>query len=250
MDHDWRYHEVADGRFVRRTRQPMCDRCGKVYDRDVEGISGTNCDGERPMIDLDQHFTPGPLAQRITQWANETVPMMRARILEPSAGDGAIAKALALAGAKVTAVEIDPVLAAGLEQWAEERRGMVDMEVVCADFMRWVPKHRFDAAVMNPPYSDDGTGEERDTQHVRRALDFAPDVWALVRLNFLTGWNRQLRVYRSQTLYGVRVLTRRPKFSRAAGSPRHDFAVVRLGPLVEAGWVDFAWWDEHWGDDE
>ncbi|MFI6869375.1 ErmE/ErmH/ErmO/ErmR family 23S rRNA (adenine(2058)-N(6))-methyltransferase [Nocardia sp. NPDC050406] len=71
-------------------------------------------------------------------------------VLEPGAGEGALTRALARRGAKVTAYEIDPLVAAKL---AARTRDVSGIRVVRGDFMRAkAPREPF-SVVGNIPYS-------------------------------------------------------------------------------------------------
>lgn len=125
--------------------------------------------------------TPKSLAERVVDLAsiyNADVPL---RVLEPSAGTGALSSLLAAEQsserwdreaqgqvrktwrARVDVVEIQPELADRLELSGEYGR------VVCADFLNVVPNYpsNYDRVVMNPPF--DG---QRDIDHVSHALSF------------------------------------------------------------------------------
>lgn len=94
------------------------------------------------------------------------------RILEPSAGPGAIAeRALKHPGARVTCVEIQGHLAAALAASGQYER------VVHDDFLNRSPDELglFDVIVMNPPF-DAG----RDVDHVTHALRFLAEGGVLV----------------------------------------------------------------------
>lgn len=82
------------------------------------------------------------------------------RVLEPSAGTGALIDAvLAVApGADITAVEQHADLAMRLQD-----RGL--SRVACADFLTWVSAPKYDRIIMNPPF-DRGL----DIEHIRCAL--------------------------------------------------------------------------------
>lgn len=113
--------------------------------------------------------TPEPIALRLLSDAGVYVPgtysgrdYPKLRVLEPSAGRGRIALPAAAAGHRVIAVEVQPELAAGLQNKGIAR-------VICQDFLegRPDPLDLFDAVVMNPPF-DRG----RDVDHVLHALKF------------------------------------------------------------------------------
>lgn len=78
--------------------------------------------------------------------------------LEPSAGQGHIAKYMVARSPNVHAVEISPLHEKIL-------KGEDGLNVYCADFMEWRNPIQFDRIVMNPPYS-----EGRAMAHLERAL--------------------------------------------------------------------------------
>lgn len=79
-------------------------------------------------------------------------------VLEPSAGHGMLAEAARDAGATVEAVE----LAGDLRDILQEK----GFSLVGDDFMETTPSQRYDAVIMNPPFSND-----MDIDHVRHAFD-------------------------------------------------------------------------------
>lgn len=82
-------------------------------------------------------------------------------ILEPSAGDGALLRALPTGNLKCYAVEIDPESADKLPPCAW---------VHCGDFLLWegrTSKQPFDRIIMNPPFAGN-----QDIRHVSHALNF------------------------------------------------------------------------------
>lgn len=98
-------------------------------------------------------------AQRVFERLGSIEP--GARLLEPSAGRGALAKIARSKGANVQCVEIQTGLSAELREQG--------LAVKQADFLTLTPADlgMFDAIVMNPPF-DRG----RDCDHVRHALTF------------------------------------------------------------------------------
>ena len=83
-------------------------------------------------------------------------------VLEPSAGEGAIAVAAAEAGCAVDCVEIDSQRAQAIE------RAGVAREVRCADFLAMPPRPVYHAVVMNPPFARNA--DIRHVEHARRFL--------------------------------------------------------------------------------
>lgn len=116
---------------------------------------------------LEQFFTPPELAERMADEVGIARFGAVTHVLEPSAGDGRLARAALEAGASVTAVEIDRELCHRLANDLGQRfRG--DIVICHGDFMNWVPAARpIDAVMMNPPFSGN-----QDIKHVLRALDF------------------------------------------------------------------------------
>lgn len=83
------------------------------------------------------------------------------RLLEPSAGCGAIARAAVAAGATVDCIEIRHDAAVALND-----SGLFHA-VQCDDFMTMPVAPVYDRVVMNPPF-----GKQADLRHVRRAFDW------------------------------------------------------------------------------
>lgn len=118
---------------------------------------------------LGQFFTNRQLAEYVVNRLNIRHGM---RVLEPSAGDGALAIVAfedlcngACVDGRVTCVEIDPVYVAKLEA-----KGC--FTVVAGDFLTFKPSQlgHFDRVVMNPPFNG-----HQDIQHVIHAFDFLDD---------------------------------------------------------------------------
>lgn len=164
------------------------------------------------------------MAARIAEWAFRAEWLDQAgpvHVLEPSAGDGALVGAMRH-DARITAVEIVPT------QAAELTAKFPTVEVVTADFLQWKPTRLFDLAVMNPPYS---SCPGADGMHVARALNACRGVVALVRTNFLHGFQRYHQVFRWSELTRQVVFSRRPGFGGPADSghgARHDYQLVEL----------------------
>ncbi|QBJ94462.1 SAM-dependent methyltransferase (plasmid) [Streptomyces seoulensis] len=104
-----------------------------------------------------QYFpTPKPVVQRLIDLAKLTPGV---RVLEPSAGSGAIAGAVTEAGATVDCIERDPGYAAVLADAGHQ--------VHAADFLTVPAEAAYDRVVMNPPFT-----KGADMQHVEHALRF------------------------------------------------------------------------------
>jgi predicted RNA methylase len=108
----------------------------------------------RTKQDFGQFDSPPDVVARVIELARIEPG---ARVLEPSAGIGNIARAAAEAGGVVTAVEIDP------------RRCAQLADIPCVrghnhDFLLQAPAAHFDRVVMNPPFA-----KQADIDHVLHA---------------------------------------------------------------------------------
>jgi predicted RNA methylase len=187
------------------------------------------------QVALSQWFTPERLAARLVRWACVRPHM---HVLEPSAGDGAIEKAIRLScdTAFITAIEIDPAFA--------NKHGFI-----CEDYLAApAPITRYDLAILNPPYEDGADGK-----FLAKAMDESERVVALCRLNVVTGKARHERVWSrvddgSWTLSGLAFLVGRPSFlaaGLATDSPLSDFVAIKLrrtSPGIPAKATHVEWW--------
>lgn len=150
----------------------------------IELIEGTNRD-----VSLSQWFTPPELAQKVVEWAgpfdylNSERTGQPYRVLEPSAGNGALVRPLVAAGARVTACEID-------DRYFEELDALNDGGVtVCGDFLLTpapvADAARFDLCVTNPPYENG-----LDVAFILHALKFAPRVVGIFQAGIEYGVDR------------------------------------------------------------
>lgn len=102
--------------------------------------------------------TPAPVCDRLVMLAEIS---NRDHILEPSAGTGAILRAIrdTAPGAMCDAVEIN----SGLVRYLRENFNGV--RVQCGDFMEWQPVQYYSRVIMNPPFS-----HGQDIRHILRAF--------------------------------------------------------------------------------
>jgi predicted RNA methylase len=112
-------------------------------------------------VALGQFDTPAELASNLAALA---IPVTHGKplVLEPSAGNGALARAARLRGADVRCVEIDARRAFTLREYGFPVRE--------ADFLSIDPdtvRNRFDAVLMNPPFA-----KQADIDHIRHAVHF------------------------------------------------------------------------------
>lgn len=193
-----------------------------------------------PRIDreaLSQWFTPPALAARMAGWC---LPVLGAgmRILEPSAGRGALIEGIrarvrldrkwrgstCASIAHITAHELDPRHVAYLRGLDDTRVDVVEGDYLAAP----APVERYDLAVMNPPYESGNDG-----RFLEKAMNESDRVIALVRLVALAGQERYRRVWsrvgegREWVMPGLAILSARPDFGGADGA-KADFAVVKL----------------------
>lgn len=191
-------------------------------------------------FELSQHHTPASLATRMA--GRVPALFMGRRVLEPSAGGGALVDAALAAGAaEVVAVEFDDRWVRFLRRkYARESR----VRVVRGDFVRLARELRghIDASISNVPY-DDGA----DTEHLAALVDVDCDHCSLLNASALSGVKRFERVWSRVMILGEAKLVRRPKFSGAKGTGEHDMSVVWWTTRPTLGAQPFVeHWPEHW----
>lgn len=115
---------------------------------------------------LQAFYTPKALAQFVAMEASVEGHV----VLEPSAGEGALADACRISEAKqVRCFEIDPDACRILEN-----KGY---QVLCTDFLKQRPLAIYTRVVMNPPFAND-----QDIAHVEHALQWVMRKFILVAL--------------------------------------------------------------------
>jgi predicted RNA methylase len=205
--------------------------------RQIELIEGTNRDHS-----LSQFFTPPKLAAKLVEWAAQPWGLgavgdrRAARVLEPSAGNGAIVRELVKAGAEVMAIEVD-------RRYLDELYDLNPSWALDADFLslaKSVPLGTvdFDLCVGNFPFHLDLTGAF--TLH---ALKFAPRVCAIYPSNFFYSDRRE------EFWKQVRP-TRIAYMSKRAWEGATDYCALELVKLAnitdEPGVASVEWWHEDW----
>lgn len=121
---------------------------------------------EIPKDEFEFFATPDDLADGVVGLAGIEAGKS---YLEPSAGRGALAKAIRARGGLVTCYEL---MTANAEYLAAE-----GFEVEQRDFLQVTPERRFAGVVMNPPFS-----KQRDILHVRHAMEFIVPGGSLVAI--------------------------------------------------------------------
>lgn len=117
-------------------------------------------------VGVDFFPTPKTLAASMATAAGITAGM---RVLEPSAGNGHLADAAKAAGAEVDTVEISDTLRNILQAKGHNLAGR--------DFESFEPAVKYDAVLMNPPFSD-----RKDAEHIMRAMDMVKPGGKLVAI--------------------------------------------------------------------
>jgi predicted RNA methylase len=99
-------------------------------------------------------YTPQIIAERVVMWAN----VSGCKVLEPSAGDGAlIDDCYEVGNVQVDAIELEPSCRGALEAKAASVR--------IGDFLSMTPEPIYDRVVMNPPFT-----KGQDLKHITHAL--------------------------------------------------------------------------------
>lgn len=99
-----------------------------------------------PSKDLAFYATPEPVVRAVLDDLGLSYQPETRRVLEPSAGTGNIAAAVAAMGVRVDCVEIDPGRA------AELRRRVPSARVTTANFLNMQPTPIYTHVIMNPPF--------------------------------------------------------------------------------------------------
>ncbi len=117
-----------------------------------------------PKDEFNYFPTPPDVVDRLMELADVRPGM---RVLEPSAGQGAIANACRAAGGEVTCIELMPANVRALRDQGHS--------VSERDFLTMLPSPLMDRVVMNPPFA-----RQADIKHVLHALQFLCDGGRLV----------------------------------------------------------------------
>jgi predicted RNA methylase len=205
----------------------------------IELIEGTNRNHE-----LSQFFTPPKLAAKLVEWAGIADPnrgpySQPYRVLEPSAGNGAIVRPLLAAGAEVTAVEVDDRYMYELVRCNEHR----PYDVRRWDFLALSPGiGNFDLVCGNFPFHLD-----LDGAFTLHALKFAPRVCAIYPANFFYSETREA-LWRQVRPTRVAHIAKRPW----PGATDYVALELRQSSAYERSYPQWAppvkveWWSESW----
>ena len=195
--------------------------------------------GIAPSYDSDasQWFTPPDLAHRLVRWCGSIMPK---RVLEPSAGSGALIDAWINARKQnawqLDAVELDEDWVGHLsDRYADEQR----VTVIHDDFLTRRAE-QYDFALLNPPYED---GKAR--RFLRTCMYRSEKVCGIFQTSILQGVENVESIWNDESwTWMIALLKRRPKFSGASGSAQRDFCCVK-GRRTDPGErraVKLEWW--------
>ncbi len=154
--------ESIGGKWNRKTKGHVFDEsAGDALEQLILTGETTKAKSDRQIF---QYFpTPREIGDRMCEMAeiNE-----HSRVLEPSAGEGALVKAIIAAGAQsVYCVELNPAMIMDLEKLS---CADTIVAVHCGDFLAagLGEKINMDRVVMNPPFS-----RQQDIDHIREAYN-------------------------------------------------------------------------------
>jgi hypothetical protein len=162
---------------------------------------------------LSQYYTPDPLAERIASFALRCCPNART-VLEPSAGRGAIVRALLALQPQlqITCVDLD------VDNAQHLLSTFPNVLVAHADFLKFKPA-RFDLVVMNPPFEDGAVAE-----HVLHSLEIADAVVCHCPITTLSGQDRRSTLWSLSEPRALAVSSTRPRY--IAGGGKTDMCTV------------------------
>ena len=150
--------EALGGTWNKKTK-------GHVFDRDPsEEIEALLMTGEfKTKFSGDFFQTPPELAARMVAWAVRPGDL----VLEPSAGHGRIAVEVLKVTDRLNCVEVDTDRAYTLRETLDPHHSREGLAIGSGDFLQVPPNSRFDAVVMNPPFS-----KGQECAHILHAMKF------------------------------------------------------------------------------
>lgn len=136
------------------------------FDYNIKSVLHEICrSGMLPEQKSHQYYqTPEHIAKRVVEWADIKPGE---QVLEPSAGQGAIADQIAK-DALIYCMDISELHCGVLRAKGYKR-------VQCKDFLAYYPSVKWDKCVMNPPFAD-----KRSEMHVKHAAGLLKDGGVLV----------------------------------------------------------------------
>ncbi len=143
-----------------------------VFEQDADVAIASILHSGQTVIPQDFGYYPTPpdVVARMLELA-ELRP--RHTVLEPSAGQAAIARQVCAFGANVDCVELLDGNIAVLRQL--QAQGVLRGSILQADFLAITPTPNYDRIIMNPPFA-----KQADIHHVLHALQFLKPIGQLV----------------------------------------------------------------------
>lgn len=175
-------------------------------------------EGEARSRELSQFYTPIWLAERVVEWSG-----VRAidRVCEPSAGRGALVRALIDAvGCDVDAWELDPSNARALRDLPYPGLTVHAEDFLASERFRAL-SWPYELALMNPPYE-----ANQDVAFIERALDFSDRVVGIFQSRIVHSKGRA-EFWRHTDIRRMAILSDRPHFG-GEHSAKTDFVVLEL----------------------
>lgn len=199
-------------------------------------------EGEQRRRDLSQFYTPPELAERVWRWMRPAYSPAPLRVLEPSAGRGALISplfTLSIPVAKLVAYEVDPVNVDALNTLLAPTG--LDFEVRFADFTADAAPGSFDLAVINTPYEDG-----QDVDFAERCCRVCTWVGGIFPAGILYS-DARAAFWRWHDIRRAAYLSKRPHFG-GEYSAQTDFCVLDLARRTtarkqgEASTTSTEWW--------
>jgi putative methylase len=135
-----------------------------------------------PSIDIEQYMTPAPLAARVIFHAAMNGDIVGAQVCDLGCGTGMLSIGAALLGAKVTAVDVDPVALALARENAELFGCDITFVEACIGAANL--DITADTVVMNPPFG--AQKEHADRPFIDASLAIAPICYAILNIGSIS----------------------------------------------------------------
>lgn len=169
-----RYKEIR-ARMLNAGSKYGSDRTGSYFDfppgTDLEAVMGTLLNGDTVNLRKETQFFPTPKAEA-RDLCSILGDLQGKRVLEPEAGQAALADEARASGAEVVTIEnFEP----NLNVLRQKGYNPID-----ADFLTVKPEdlgELFDAVLMNPPFT-----KGQDVKHIKHALSFLTSTGSLAAI--------------------------------------------------------------------
>ncbi len=193
--------------------------------------------GPEPIAERAQFFTPPALAMKMAALAREDFDRAAnegrlLRVLEPSAGRGALVHAIreVSTAAQIDAIELDP-------RWAAELKKQRTCNVYNEDYLLRTKRIKYDLIIANPPYNG---GEE--CAHIAKMMNDARRIILHIPTRSMHGLSRWgniwSRIGEDWWIRKERRLRLRPKYTGSGGTDE----IIVLDLQQEPGLCDVEWW--------